>query len=76
MLTTQRFTYTKDGKKKGFLLMPDEAQNIIEKLKDKTWEKYPLSFWFERFTGYSIEGIENLRLEVCHMDKPCQDLWS
>ncbi len=75
-MRTNRFIYTRDNKQCFYLLMPDEARDIMEKLESKDWENYPLSFWFERYTGYSMEGIDNLRLEVCWIDKPTiADTW-
>lgn len=60
LATTQKFTYKRNNEPKVYLLMPKEYECCRQWLSENFWS---LERCFELWTGYSSEGVTDLKLE-------------
>ena len=72
--TTQKFVYTYNGELKGYLMMPNEVEQVMTYLMNLPHKTLEDAFF--NLTGFQgrEEFISNVRLEVVYYSKPFEQI--
>lgn len=69
-MSRQYFTYKLNGDQRHFLILRDEYDWCVDRMKELDWS---VADAFERLTGKAFEGVTDIKLHLELMDNSTED---